>query len=87
MASNTTPDRIVHPEFDTVSLAAPVDPASIRDIQDSIIPAGYGRFYFYKFRAKVLGAAISRRSHWTIVHCGTLLLDVCSTHVIARICQ
>ena len=43
MASNTKPDRIVHPEYDTVSLAAPVDPESIRDIQDSIIPAGYGK--------------------------------------------
>ena len=43
MASNTKADKIEHPEHDTIALAAPVDPGSIRDIQDSIIPAGYGK--------------------------------------------
>ena len=43
MASNTKSDKIEHPDYDTISLAAPVDPESIRDIQDSIIPAGYGK--------------------------------------------
>ena len=82
MASNTKSDRIVHPEYDTVSLAAPVNPADIRDIQDSIIPAGYGKFSVCKFWAKALGAIKSRRIHWTKALCGTLLLDVCSIHVI-----
>ena len=41
------------------------------------------RFQFYRIWAKALGTAISRRNHWTKVHCGTLLLDVCSTCVIA----
>ena len=38
-----SPDKIVHPQFPFVKLAAAVDPAGIRDIQDSIIPAGYGK--------------------------------------------
>ena len=82
MASNTKSDKIEHPEYDTIALAAPVDPENIRDIQDSIIPAGYGKISVYKIWAKALGAAISRRIHWTKALCGTLLLDVCSTHVI-----
>ena len=45
------------------------------------------RFQLYRIWAKALGAAINRRNHWTKVHCGTLLLDVCSTYVIAWICQ
>ena len=38
-----SPDKIVHPQFPFVKLAAAVDPAGIRDIQDSIIPARYGK--------------------------------------------
>ena len=38
-----SPDKIVHPQFPFVKLAAAVDPAGIRDIQDSTIPAGYGK--------------------------------------------
>ena len=44
MASNTKSDKIVHPEHDMIALAAPVNPEDIRDIQDSMIPAGYGMF-------------------------------------------
>ena len=43
MASNTKSDKIEHPEHDMIALAAPVDPENIRDIQDSMIPAGYGK--------------------------------------------
>ena len=57
MASNTKSDRIEHPEYDTISLAAPVDPAGIRDIQDSIIPAGYGKISILP----LLGESTGRR--------------------------
>ena len=43
MASNTKSDKIVHPEYDLIALAAAVNPDDIRDIQDSMIPAGYGK--------------------------------------------
>ena len=39
-----SPDKIVHPQYPLVKLAAAVDPAAIRDIQDSIIPTGYGKW-------------------------------------------
>ena len=38
-----TPDKIVHPQYPLVKLAAALDPAGIWDIQDSIIPPGYGK--------------------------------------------
>ena len=44
-----SPDKIVHPQFPFVKLAAAVDPAGIRDIQDSIIPAGYGKWNIQLF--------------------------------------
>ena len=39
-----TPDKITHPQYPLVKLAAAVDPEHIRDIQDSIIPPGYGKW-------------------------------------------
>ena len=36
-------DKIVHPQYPLVKLAAAVDPDHVRDIQDSMIPAGYGK--------------------------------------------
>ena len=44
-----SPDKIVHPQFPFVKLAAAVDPAGIRDIQDSIIPARYGKWNIQLF--------------------------------------
>ena len=38
-----SPDQIVHPQYPLVRLAAAVDAAGLRDIQDSIIPPNYGK--------------------------------------------
>ena len=57
MASNTKSDKIVHPEYDMIALAAPVNPEDIRDIQDSMIPAGYGKISNFQ----KLGESTGRR--------------------------
>ena len=55
MASNTTSDKIVHPEHDIIALATPVNPEDIRDIQDSMIPAGYGKISKFQNLGKSTG--------------------------------